>query len=517
MPSNGLDCGLCADSHLDRLAEGLADTGGSRADEDHETRRQSSMNQRPSLMFIKDLQGRYVHVNDCFARAFALDPKGIISHTDAQLFPAEVAAQFRANDARALATGGAVEVEEVARYGDGAWHTSIVQKFPLLDGNGRVTALGGVVTPITERKRAEEALEQITLNGPPPGLKRAASVHLASAIERTGGAQEVQTGAHPALANHAALTTAWLDDIAAKWDEDLRSALMQAAFLARLTRSAVAEITGRSGVFEALERLVDAGVLVHRDHSIPTVLRFDPRFRAHLQELARRTLQPAELTALLWRTTALMERELEPQHRKAVPPAPAIRICALGGFLILRGGTPLPRHRKPLCNPLTLLKALVALGPSAVPSHRLADLLWPDAEGDHANASLTITLHRTRGLLGVPEAILNDNGELSLNRELVSCDVVDFHHALQRIETQQHSAQESASLLLQAYAGPLLPACTGEAWLQPCRERLAAKFAAAVARVGGQLEAETRRAEAQALYLEALSREPLAVCLKRFL
>lgn len=87
MPSNGLDCGLCADSHLDRLAEGLADTGGSRADEDHETRRQSSMNQRPSLMFIKDLQGRYVHVNDSFARAFALDPKGIISHTDAQLFP----------------------------------------------------------------------------------------------------------------------------------------------------------------------------------------------------------------------------------------------------------------------------------------------------------------------------------------------------------------------------------------------------------------------------------------------
>ena len=131
MPSNGLDCGLCADSHLDRLAEGLADTGGSRADEDHETRRQSSMNQRPSLMFIKDLQGRYVHVNDSFARAFALDPKGIISHTDAQLFPPEVAAQFRANDARALATGGAVEVEEVARYGDGAWHTSIVQKFPV--------------------------------------------------------------------------------------------------------------------------------------------------------------------------------------------------------------------------------------------------------------------------------------------------------------------------------------------------------------------------------------------------
>jgi hypothetical protein len=63
----------------------------------------------------------------------------------------------------------------------------------------------------------------------------------------------------------------------------------------------------------------------------------------------------------------------------------------------------------------------------------------------------------------------------------------------------------------------LLLTCTGEAWLQPCRQRLAAKFAAAVARVGGQLEAESRRAEARTLYLEALSREPLTTCLKRFL
>jgi DNA-binding SARP family transcriptional activator len=240
--------------------------------------------------------------------------------------------------------------------------------------------------------------------------------------------------------------------------------------------------------------------------------------RAQLQELARSTLQPAELSELLGRASALLERELDVQRPRPAPAsAPAIRICALGGFLILRNGSPLPRRRKAPGKPLTLLKALVALGARGVPGDTLADLLWPEAEGDHADARLTTTLHRTRALLGVPGTILKDGGELSLNRELVSCDVLEFHDVLQRIETQQHSARESSSLLLKAYPGPLLPACTGEAWLQPCRERLAARFAGAVARVGRRLEAESNRAEAQTLYLEALAREPLAACLKRFL
>jgi hypothetical protein len=336
-------------------------------------------------------------------------------------------------------------------------------------------------------------------------------------MKGANGTHDVRTGMPPALADHSELTTC-LQHISAKWDEELRSALMQTAFLARLTRSAVNEITRRPGVFDTLQRLADAGVLVRRDPGLPATLRLDPGFRAHLQELARSTLQPAELSDLLWRATALMERELDAQQPRATPgTSPTIRICALGGFLILRNGSPLPRHRKAPGKPLTLLKALVALGAGGVPSHTLADLLWPEAEGDHADARLTTTLHRTRALLGVPEAILKDSGQLSLNRELVSCDVLEFHDVLQRIETQQHSTRESSSLLLKAYPGTLLPACTGEAWLQPCRERLAAKFAAAVARVGRQLETEHNRAEAQTLYLEALAREPLAACLKRFL
>jgi hypothetical protein len=353
--------------------------------------------------------------------------------------------------------------------------------------------------------------------GDTPHTARPAALRLTRPPNGTTAAREAVEDAPLGLADQPEPDVC-LQYLTADWSGELRTALMQTAFLHRLTRSAVTEITRQPGVFDALQRLADAGALLRRDPGLPSVLRFDPALRAHLQELARSTLQPTELSDLLWRATALMERELDALHPVAAPRGlPAIRICALGGFLILRNGSPLPRHRKSPGKPLTLLKALVALGAGGVPSHTLADLLWPEAEGDHADARLTTTLHRTRALLGAPEAIVKDSGELSLNRALVSCDVLEFHDLLQRIEAQQHPARESGALLLKAYPGTLLPACTGEAWLQPCRERLAAKFAGAVARVGRQLEAENHRAEAQTLYLEALAKEPLAACLKRFL
>jgi len=125
-----------------------------------EARLQAFMNHSPSLMFIKDLQGRYLHVNDRFTRAFALERNEIIFRTDREIFPSELAAQFQENDAKALNSRVGVEVEEVARYGDGLLHTSIVHKFPMFDGNGQIAALGGVATDITDRKRLEEMLKQ---------------------------------------------------------------------------------------------------------------------------------------------------------------------------------------------------------------------------------------------------------------------------------------------------------------------------------------------------------------------
>lgn len=128
-----------------------------------EARLLAFMNNSPSVMFIKDVEGRYLHVNQQFVRSFGIEAKQALAHTDAEIFPPETAAQFQANDARVLATGTPIDFEETARYTGGP-HTNLVCKFPIFDGAGRVTAVGGIATDISERKRAEDTIKSLVEN-----------------------------------------------------------------------------------------------------------------------------------------------------------------------------------------------------------------------------------------------------------------------------------------------------------------------------------------------------------------
>jgi PAS domain S-box-containing protein len=125
-----------------------------------EARLQAFMNNSPSVMFIKDLDGRYVHVNERFTLAFGLQRGAIIARTDAEIFAPEQAAQFHENDASVIAAGAPIEVEENAQYSDGL-HTGLVCKFPIFDSSGRTTAIGGIVTDITSRKQAEREIRKL--------------------------------------------------------------------------------------------------------------------------------------------------------------------------------------------------------------------------------------------------------------------------------------------------------------------------------------------------------------------
>jgi PAS domain S-box-containing protein len=112
----------------------------------------------PGLAWIKDLEGRYVYLNEAAARAFARPRERIYGLTDAELFPAETAARFRANDRLAVAKRRGIEAVELLAYPDGSVHHSIVSKFPILDAKGEIHLVGGIAIDITERVRAEEAL-----------------------------------------------------------------------------------------------------------------------------------------------------------------------------------------------------------------------------------------------------------------------------------------------------------------------------------------------------------------------
>ena len=131
-----------------------------------------------------------------------------------------------------------------------------------------------------------------------------------------------------------------------------------------------------------------------------------------------------------------LERGIEPSAAARVaralrlaPPAGAgaawpwpVRIATLGRFAIEVDGRPLVMAGKVQKRPLDLLQALIALG-GAAPAARVADLLWPEAEGDRALDALEAALRRLRQLLGDAEAIQLAGGVLRLNRTRVWVDV----------------------------------------------------------------------------------------------
>src|SRR5262245_12245797 len=63
------------------------------------------MQRLPGLAWIKDLDGRYVFLNDAAEQAFRRPRAELLGRTDTEIFPSDVAAQFRRNDADALASG----------------------------------------------------------------------------------------------------------------------------------------------------------------------------------------------------------------------------------------------------------------------------------------------------------------------------------------------------------------------------------------------------------------------------
>jgi len=113
-----------------------------------------------AVIYMRDLDGRYRLVNRQYERLFGVRREEIVGLTDHDLFPREMADDFRANDLAAAARLGPVSMEEIAPGDDGP-HTYITVKFPLLDAHGRAYAVAGISTDITDRKRAEDEVQRL--------------------------------------------------------------------------------------------------------------------------------------------------------------------------------------------------------------------------------------------------------------------------------------------------------------------------------------------------------------------
>ena len=112
----------------------------------------------PDAIFVKDLDGRYVLVNQAAARFLGRRTEDIIGKHDLELYPEETARQFIADDQQVLAAGTALYFEGVAKSETGT-QAYLVTKGVYRDQQGRIQGLFGISHDITELRHANATLE----------------------------------------------------------------------------------------------------------------------------------------------------------------------------------------------------------------------------------------------------------------------------------------------------------------------------------------------------------------------
>lgn len=117
------------------------------------------VNSTTSVIYMKDLQGRYLLINKRWEDLFAVSNQEVQGKTDLDLFPKEIAEKFMKIDKSVMESEKTFEGEEIAPNEDGL-HTYLSVKVPLFDSNNVVYGLCGISTDITDRKKMEKELER---------------------------------------------------------------------------------------------------------------------------------------------------------------------------------------------------------------------------------------------------------------------------------------------------------------------------------------------------------------------
>jgi PAS domain S-box-containing protein len=113
----------------------------------------------PDAIFVKDLDGRYVLVNQAAAKFVGRAPAELIGKHDFEIYPEATARQFVEDDRKVLIAGTPMSFEGVASSASGT-QAYLVTKGVYRDRDGHILGLYGISHDITELRAAQDSLEQ---------------------------------------------------------------------------------------------------------------------------------------------------------------------------------------------------------------------------------------------------------------------------------------------------------------------------------------------------------------------
>ncbi|MGA2403140.1 MAG: ATP-binding protein [Syntrophobacteraceae bacterium] len=276
----------------------------------------------PNSIFFKDKDGKYLGCNKAFELRIGLDRGDIIGKSASDLFEEELAARYEQHDADLFERPREKVYETRLTYADGQDHDVIITKGIFTDSEGNVAGLVGVTLDITERKRAEEALQR-------------AHDELEARVERRTAALaeanrnlEKEVAQRSRIAEELRMSSEKLKIFAYSVVHDLKSPSIGIYGLARLLQKNFAGILGEKGagfcdhIMKASEHvasLVDA--INQFIASKETPLKIEP---INMEEVFR--MLRDEFSA------RLRVRRIELLQPKGIPLVRADKICILRVF-----------------------------------------------------------------------------------------------------------------------------------------------------------------------------------------
>lgn len=239
----------------------------------------------------------------------------------------------------------------------------------------------------------------------------------------------------------------------------------------------------------------------------------EPPFMEDLCNLAlRHDIESEHVTAFVYKQRMVV---LPPEDRVVIQWPRPVRVYTLGRFELFLWGKPVSFSGKVQKKPLEMLKALIALGGENIRKEQIADILWPDADGDMAQQSFSTTLHRLRQLLGEKQSVLINEGWIDLNPRLIWTDALFLLRHAARFERNWPESPDPEMLrdvqnMLDLYKGPFLEEIEDRDWTSAIRMDLRRKCLGLLERIGKFREQEGKWRQAIACYERAVEIDPLA-------